>query len=223
MARYRTKFDAKAYWANKPLCTVCKQHKVKEGTVCSECKKESMKQYREINKIKESAIETPTSIEIEISESRKKRVSNLSSEAQNKVIRLFTYLEKALAIDDSIVRDFRTTSAAPSPWWLADYPTDLENLAIRPFDTEKTPEGVQANSWLKVEKKNIKAAPELPNQLKEWVDEVNPLQAPLAKEKIDRKVRFVDDKDREKEFKDFRRNYEQGDDVPEGLKDWVTI
>lgn len=223
MARYRTKFDAKAYWATKPLCTVCKNRKVKEGTVCSECKKEAMKQQREINKNKESIAEIPVAVDVEVSEPRKKRISNLSAEAQNKVIRLFTYLEKALAIDDSIVRDFRTTSAAPSPWWLADYPTDLENLIIRPFDTEKTPEGVQAVSWLKVEKKNIKAAPELPNQLKEWIDEVNPLQKPTPKEKLDRKVRFTDDKDREKEFKNFRKDYKQGDDIPENLKDWVTI
>lgn len=182
-----------------------------------------MKQQREILRNQKSVVEDSVSVDIEVLEPRKKRVSNLSSEAQNKVIRLFTYLEKALAIDDSIVRDFRTTTAAPSPWWLADYPTDLENLTIRPFDTEKTPEGVQATSWLKVEKKNIKAAPELPSQLTEWIDEVNPLQAPIAKEKIDRKVRFTDDKDREKEFKDFRKNYEQGDDIPESLKDWVTI
>ena len=223
MSPYRSKFDAKRYWATKPLCTVCKKHKVKQGTVCSECKAEAMKQQREILRNQKSVVEDSVSVDIEVLEPRKKRVSNLSSEAQNKVIRLFTYLEKALAIDDSIVRDFRTTTAAPSPWWLADYPTDLENLTIRPFDTEKTPEGVQATSWLKVEKKNIKAAPELPSQLTEWIDEVNPLQAPIAKEKIDRKVRFTDDKDREKEFKDFRKNYEQGDDIPESLKDWVTI
>lgn len=224
MVYYRKKFDAKAYWARKPLCTVCKEHKVKEGTICSECKKQAMKQQREIEKNnKVHDVEVPVSADVEVSEPRKKRVSNLSSEAQNKVIRLFTYLEKALAIDDSIVRDFRTSIAAPSPWWLADYPTDLENLTIRPFDTEKTPEGVQATSWLKVEKKNIKTAPELPSQLEEWVDEVNPLQEPTAKEKIDRKVRFADDKDREKVFKEFRKNYKQGVDIPEGLKDWVTI
>lgn len=182
-----------------------------------------MKQQRETEKNKKSIAETPALTDIEVPEPRKERVSNLSSGAQNKVIRLFTYLEKALAIDDSIVRDFRTTTAAPSPWWLADYPTDLENLTVRPFDTEKTPEGVQATSWLKVEKKNIKAAPELPSQLEEWIDEVNPLQAPVAKEKIDRKVRFTDDKDREKEFKNFRKDYEEGDGIPESLKDWVTL
>lgn len=223
MAYYRRKFDAKAYWARKPICTVCKTHKVKEGDICYECKKEAMKQQREINKDKEAIVEVELSADVEVSEPRKKRASNISAEAQNKVIRLFTYLEKALAVDDSIVRDFRTISAAPSPWWLADYPTDLENLTIRPFDTEKTPEGVQATSWLKVEKKNIKAAPELSSQLEEWIDEVNPLQAPAPKEKIDRKVKFSDDENREEEFKSFRKNYEQGDDVPENLKDWVTI
>lgn len=39
MARYYGKFDAKAYWATKPLCTVCKNHKVKNGTICYQCKK----------------------------------------------------------------------------------------------------------------------------------------------------------------------------------------
>lgn len=216
MAVYRTKFDAKAYWATKPYCTICKNHKVKKGSICFECKKGSMKQ--------QSEIETPTEMSSSVViEPRKKRTSNISAEAQNKIIRLFTYLEKVLAVDNSIVRDFRTTTAAPSPWWLADYPTDLENLSIRPFDTEKTPEGVQNTSWLKVEKKNIKAAPELPSQFEEWIEEVNPLQAPIPKEKVDRKVRFVDDEDREKEFKSFRKNYEQGDSVPESLKDWVAI
>lgn len=41
MAIYRQKFDAKRYWANKPLCSVCKSHKVKNGTVCHECLKRS--------------------------------------------------------------------------------------------------------------------------------------------------------------------------------------
>ncbi|MFH1838142.1 MAG: hypothetical protein ABH808_01435 [Candidatus Kuenenbacteria bacterium] len=40
---YQKKFDAKAYWATKPYCAVCKKHKVKSGTICYECKKGSMK------------------------------------------------------------------------------------------------------------------------------------------------------------------------------------
>ncbi len=224
MAHFRRKFDAKAYWATKPLCTVCKEHKVKEGIVCSECKKQAMKDQKEIEKNKNIAnVDIQVSEDIEISEPRKKRTSNISGEAQNKIVRLFTYLEKALAVDDSIVRDFRTSLAAPSPFWLADYPQDLENLHIRPFDTEKTPEGVQSTAWLRVEKKNIKAAPELPSQLEEWIDGVNPLQAPVAKEKVDRKVRFSDDSDRVSAFKSFRKNFEQGDDIPEDLTGWVTI
>ncbi len=224
MAHFRRKFDAKAYWAHKPLCTVCKVHKVKEGTVCSECKKQAMKDQKELEKNKNLAtIDIQVSEDVDISEPRKKHVSNISGEAQNKIIRLFTYLEKALAIDDSIVRDFRTSLAAPSPFWLADYPLDLENLHIRPFDTEKTPEGVQSTAWLRVEKKNIKAAPELPSQLEEWIDEVNPLQQPITKEKIDRKVRFSDDDDRVAAFKSFRKNFEKGDEVPKDLIDWVTI
>jgi superfamily I DNA and/or RNA helicase/very-short-patch-repair endonuclease len=37
MAKYYGKFDAKAYWATKPLCTICKNHKVKNGTICYQC------------------------------------------------------------------------------------------------------------------------------------------------------------------------------------------
>src|SRR3989344_3864500 len=224
MSSYRRKFDAKAYWATKPLCEVCKEHKVKEGNVCSECRKEAVRQQKEIEKnTKLTNMQTQIPEDVEISEPRKKRVSNISGEAQNKIIRLFTYLEKALAIDDSIVRDFRTSLAAPSPWWLADFPTDLENLQIRPFDTEKTPEGVQENAWLKVEKKNIKAAPELPKQLVEWINDLNPLEAPASNEKIDRKTRFSDDADRVDELRNFRKNFELGDEIPTSLADWVTI
>jgi hypothetical protein len=88
-----------------------------------------MKEQKEIEKNK-NLLNTNTQVygDVEISEPRKKRVSNISGEAQNKIVRLFTYLEKALAIDDSIVRDFRTSLAAPSPWWLADYPLDLNEL-----------------------------------------------------------------------------------------------
>lgn len=39
MASYYGKFDAKAYWATKPLCAICKNHKVKNGTICYQCKK----------------------------------------------------------------------------------------------------------------------------------------------------------------------------------------
>ena len=224
MFSYRRKFDAKVYWTTKPLCEVCKEHKVKEGNVCSECRKEAVRQQKEIEKnTKLTNMQTQIPEDVEISEPRKKRVSNISGEAQNKIIRLFTYLEKALAIDDSIVRDFRTSLAAPSPWWLADFPTDLENLQIRPFDTEKTPEGVQANAWLKVEKKNIKAAPELPKQLVEWINDLNPLESPASNEKIDRKTRFSDDADRVDELRNFRKNFELGDEIPTSLADWVTI
>lgn len=44
MATYHRKFDANAYWATKPLCTVCKIHKVKSGTVCSKCRNIEIRQ-----------------------------------------------------------------------------------------------------------------------------------------------------------------------------------
>lgn len=148
----------------------------------------------------------------------------VSAEAQNKIVRLFTYLEKVLALDDTIVRDFRSSMIAPSPWWLADYPRDLENFFIREFDTEKESKNAdQSSAWLRVQKKNIEPAPALPNKLVEWIVDVNPLDKPRALEKIDRKVRFDSDKKRVVEFKEFRKDFQQGDELPETLIDWVVL
>jgi len=36
---YPRRFDAKKYWADKPYCVVCKQHKVKYGQICGGCEK----------------------------------------------------------------------------------------------------------------------------------------------------------------------------------------
>ena len=73
MSPYRRKFDAKAYWATKPLCTVCKVHKVKEGSICSECKKQFMKEQKEIEKNKNLANVSIQAEDVEISEPRRKR------------------------------------------------------------------------------------------------------------------------------------------------------
>ena len=227
MAKYQRKFDAKAYWATKPLCTVCKIRKVKQGVICGECRKSLEKFNQKAGSSKESIIEmdtknaNETKIETEIP--NENFGVEISAEAQNKIVRLFTYLEKALALDDTIVRDFRPSMIAPSPWWLADYPHDLENLFIRGFDTEKESENVDSSAWLKVQKKNIEPAPALPDKLVEWVIDVNPLDKPRALEKIDRKVRFDSDKERVAEFKKFRKDFQQGDELPESLTDWVVL
>lgn len=148
----------------------------------------------------------------------------ISPEIKEKVVRLFTYLEKALSLDDSINRDFRTSAVTPSPWWLADYPRDLENLYIREFDTEKDSQVVDgSNAWLKVQKKNIESAPILPAKLLEWVIDVNPINKPCAVEKIDRKVFFKDDKKRVTDFEKFRKGFQQGDNAPESLVGWVVL
>lgn len=228
MARYRQKFDAKAYWARKPLCTVCKQHKVKNGTICYECKKLSGKNVSQ--QTKETNIEK-AKLEMIKETSKHENTSSpienfgieVSAEAQNKIVRLFTYLEKALSLDDTIVRDFRPSMISPSPWWLAEYPRDLDNLFIRDFDTEKEAPTDQIGAWLRVQKKNIDPAPKLPERLVEWVVEVNPLEKPKALEKIDRKLRFDTDRDRVSEFKQFRREFKQGDRVPKSLVDWVVL
>lgn len=150
--------------------------------------------------------------------------SEVSAEAQNKIVRLFGYLEKALSLDDSVVRDFKTSIVAPSPWWLADYPGDLDSLYIRPFDTDKESYDLDAHTaWLKIEKQTVEAAPALPELLMEWVPEVTPLTEPSPLEKVDRKVRFDDDKNRVKDFKEFKRNFEQGNQIPESLENWVVL
>ena len=150
-----------------------------------------------------------------------------TTDAQNKVARLFTYLEKALSLDDTVVRDFRSITTPPSPWWLADLPDDVENLKIKQFDTDRsnndaapiTDEGV----WLRVEKKSIKSAPLLPKELEEWVEEINPIITPQAKEKIDRQVRFEQDGSRVTEFKRFRKEYKESAEIPDFIKDWVVV
>ena len=99
-----------------------------------------------------------------------------TTELQNKVVRLFTYLEKVLSLDDVIVRDFRSTVAAPSPWWLADMP-EVDNLYIKRFEVNTVSDNYgsdQNDVWLRVEKKSIIPAPVLPDSLKEWIDEVTP-------------------------------------------------
>ena len=228
MAKYQQKFDAKAYWATRPLCTVCKNRKVKEGVICGECRKLLERFNEKSGRNKESIIEMDTKNTNEINTETETPNENfgveVSAEAQNKIVRLFTYLEKALALDDTIVRDFRSSIVAPSPWWLADYPRDLENLFIREFDTEKESENAdQSSAWLRIQKKNIEPAPALPDELVEWIIDVTPLDKPRALEKIDRKVRFDSDKERETEFKKFRKDFQQGDELPESLTDWVVL
>ncbi|OGH35695.1 MAG: hypothetical protein A2958_01400 [Candidatus Levybacteria bacterium RIFCSPLOWO2_01_FULL_38_13] len=242
---YQKKFDAARYWASKPYCTVCKKHKVKNGSICGECLKAmGKKKYTSKNNIKESSIkdaddflDTKQTIEDNMSEPNIQQENNfsedeapvrivktISAEAKNKIVRLFTYLEKALLIDDVVVRDFRPTTAVPSPWWLADFPNDAENLYIRPFDTEKVVENTtQSVAWLRVEKKNVKSAPPLPQKLIEWVNEITPIGKPVAREKIDREVRFDNDDSRVREFKEFRKNFQQGDQAPESLTDWIIL
>lgn len=219
------RFDAKAYWARKPLCTICKKHKVKSGIICYECKKLNEKnQTQSIKSINYMETETTKQINTEVKVPIENFGISVSANVKNKIIRLFTYLEKALALDDTVVRDFRSSIITPSPWWLADYPHDLENLFIREFDTEKEIASTeQSNAWLKVQKKNIESAPMLPERLKEWVVDVNPLDKPKTLEKIDRKVRFDDNKDRVSEFKQFRKAFIQGNRVPESLIDWVVL
>ena len=231
MIRYRKKFDAKAYWAGKPLCTICQMHKVKDGVICSECRKPKRKndtplvtETSETKQIIEMGTEHTKQLKNEEAASTETFGVSVSPEAQNKIIRLFTYLEKALSLDDTIVRDFRATLTSPSPWWLADYPSELDNLYIRPLETEEqVSDPEQSNVYLRVQKRSIESAPELPEKLSEWVTEITPLSKPIVLQKIDRKVHFDNDKTRVSDFKKFRKDFKQGDALPESLVDWVVL
>lgn len=231
MIKYRKKFDAKAYWAGKPLCTVCQMHKVKEGLICSECRKPKRKndttlvtETNETKQIIEMGTENIKQMKNDEATSTETFGVSVSPEAQNKIIRLFTYLEKALSLDDTIVRDFRPSQTSPSPWWLADYPNGLDNLYIRPLETEdQVVDAEQSNVYLRVQKRSIELAPELPGELSQWVTEVTPLSKPIALQKIDRKVYFDNDKTRISDFKEFRKDFKQGDTAPEALIDWVML
>ena len=227
MVFYRQKFDAKAYWATKSFCTVCKKHKVKSGTICYECRKLNEKIATELQKKSKSIIEMNTNNGEAINEETEATNNNfevdVSAAVKNKIIRLFTYLEKALVLDDTLIRDFRLSMIPLSPWWLADYPRDLDNLFIREFDTEKKTVDTEPSAWLKVQKRNIEPTPLLPKKLEEWIIDVNPLDKPQALEKVDRKVRFDSDDDRVSEYKDFRKNFKQGDDVPKSLIGWIVL
>lgn len=160
-----------------------------------------------------------------MAENKEQVVQVENSETSKKVVRLFTYLEKVLALDYSVVRDFRNTIASPSPWWLADFPYDAENLHIRSLETEQTNENDSDvnTAWLRVEKKNIKSAPALPEELEGWIGQISPLEKPIALEKIEQKIRFDQNSDRVKEFKKFKKDFQQGDKLPEILTDWVIL
>lgn len=237
MVRISKKFNVKKHWTNKALCLVCKTKKVKRGTTCWGCKKTIKKlnasardEKTTSGKIKKE--NTTKIFQNHQNSEPKEKASQLiesdfnvsvSNEAQNKIVRLFAYLEKALSLDDVVVRDFRTAIISPAPWWLADYPRDLENLYIKSFDSGKESEDGKTHAWVRVQKKNIESVPALPERLVEWILEITPLEKPKALEKIDRKVHFDSDKDRVTGFNSFRKNFEQGDKVPEELDDWIVL
>lgn len=60
MESYRRRFDAQAYWAKKPICSVCKKHKVKSGTICYQCKQTGMRKYEKV--VKTAKIEESSAI-----------------------------------------------------------------------------------------------------------------------------------------------------------------
>ncbi len=152
------------------------------------------------------------------------RVNNAIGErVKNKVVRLFTYIEKLLSLNESIDRDFRTTATELSPCWLANLPLNAENLSVRAFETEETINTNQREAWISVTKKLIDPAPKLPEILNEWIGAVTPTQPPRPKEKISREVKFNNDKERIAEFKNYRKEYKEGNPIPPSLQGWVVL
>ncbi len=147
-----------------------------------------------------------------------------SAESHNKVVRLFTYLEKALSLDDIVIRDFRTSLLDPSPWWVADYPTDMDNLHIKINGDELSEdESLKDGTILRVQKKDIESAPSLPDELQEWVQQITPLTEPCASEKIDRMTKFSNDKQRVNALERLLDGYNGDSKVPGVLVDWITV
>ena len=147
------------------------------------------------------------------------------SEVHNKATRLFTYLEKALAVDDTVIRDFRFSLLDDkSAWWVADYPADLDNLYIKRSLVEgQADEVIDDDLVLRVQKTNLEAAPALPVELEEWVPDVNPAQKPEALKKIDRKTKFSADASRVDDLKLFLAEYNADLTIPPSLEGWLTF
>ncbi|MCC7478051.1 AAA family ATPase [bacterium] len=147
------------------------------------------------------------------------------TEYKNRAVRLYSYIEKALCIDDTITRDFRLTAASPTPWWIADLPNDADSLFVRDLESNKqpAPEAGTEDGWLVVQKKGIKSNPPIPELLKEWLPEITPLQEPKPLPSIERKIRFNHDPKRASDYKEFCRDFKEGKTVPDSLKGWVVL
>lgn len=147
----------------------------------------------------------------------------MGTPAKTKAIKLFTYLENVLQLEDKIERDFRKVLYENSIWWRNNFPK-VENLKVKTFSSDEDEDGSVA--WLRVEKKKLTKPPELPKALKEWVTEdqlTDPTSNLPPLDKISRKIRFDEDSKRQVEFNKFAKNYEVGISIPEGLVGWVTI
>lgn len=149
----------------------------------------------------------------------------LGNRTKNKVLRLFTYIEKVLSLNENIERDFRNTLLeGSSNIWLSSLPNNVENLTVRSFNNEMDPTiDNEDEPWLKVKKIPVAPAPELPNELKEWISHVSPIQKPEPKELIKREILFHGNTERVNAFKKFKNHYKEGCEVPESLKDWVIL
>jgi len=171
------------------------------------------------------------SLIIQPDSSRNDKGQGLDVRSKNKVLRLFTYVEKVLSLNETIERDFRKTLLdGSSNIWLSSLPNNVENLSIRSFDdAENTNFGNEDEPWLRVKKISVEPAPNLPQELIEWIPAISPLSKPTPKEVIKREIFFHNDKERVDAFKNFKNHYSEASEaseaaeVPEVLKDWVIL
>lgn len=145
-----------------------------------------------------------------------------SDSSSSKVVRLFTYLEKVLSTSDDIVRDFRSTTAEPSPWWLSALPKNQENLYVFSND-DNSDSDKDGSTVIRVKKQKIQESPALPKELEEWVDDINPATPPSANEYVERKIYFEDSPQRVEKFREFENDYYHDKPIPSEISGWVDI
>lgn len=154
--------------------------------------------------------------------------ADIESRSKSKILRLFTYIEKVLSINETIERDFRKTLLEGSNCiWLSSLPKNIENLSVRTFNCEHSPD-VDKNDepWLRVKKITTDPAPLLPGELNEWIINISPLEIPTPKEAIKREILFKDDKHRKIAFEELKKQQREGNkevNIPDILDGWVIF
>ena len=144
---------------------------------------------------------------------------------KDKALRLFSYIEKVLAVDLEVVRDYKKLIEPPFSWSFVDFPNQSSNLNYRNIVKEDSTSELEDNCILKVRKIDLNSPPKLPDSLADWFKgvylESNVL--PTPREKINRAVYFSSQPELQELFNNFLSNYSTESKIQESLMDWVTI